>query len=93
VARATRAETRLGARTGRGGGAVTGGVLGGLSAREAEVAVLAGSALTNRAIAQRLYLSPKTVDAHLGRAFHKLGIRCRVELAALLSRHDTDPAA
>jgi DNA-binding CsgD family transcriptional regulator len=68
-------------------------VLGGLSAREAEVARLAGSALTNRAIAQRLYLSPKTVDAHLGRAFHKLGIRSRVELAALLSRHEADPVA
>jgi DNA-binding CsgD family transcriptional regulator len=86
AARATRAEAKLGARGTRGTGSDGPGVLGALSVREAEVAGLAASGLTNRAIAQRLHLSPKTVDAHLGKAFHKLGVRSRVELATLVSQ-------
>ena len=38
---------------------------------------------TNREVAERLYLSPYTVNAHLRHAFAKLGIRSRVELARL----------
>jgi DNA-binding CsgD family transcriptional regulator/tetratricopeptide (TPR) repeat protein len=89
AARATRAEAKLGARGSRGTGSDGPGVLGGLSVREAEVAGLAASGLTNRAIAQRLHLSPKTVDAHLGRVFGKLGVRSRVELATLVSQGNT----
>jgi DNA-binding NarL/FixJ family response regulator len=91
VERVTEAEAGLGARTPGGDAVVPAGVLSKLSAREAEVARLAGSGLTNRVIARRLYLSPKTVDAHLSRVFSKLGLRSRVELAVLLSRRDDDP--
>ncbi|MER7499814.1 ATP-binding protein [Nonomuraea pusilla] len=57
----------------------------GLSSREQQIATLAGSGLTNREIAQRLYLSPKTVEAHLARIFVKLDVRSRVELARRLA--------
>lgn len=42
---------------------------------------LAGA--TNREVAERLYLSPFTVNSHLKHVFVKLGIRSRVELARL----------
>lgn len=85
VTRATRAEAKLGARATRGTSGDP-GVLGAVSARESEVALLAAKGLTNREIAERLYLSTKTVDAHLSRAFTKLGVRSRVELTALVSQ-------
>ncbi|MGI5491256.1 helix-turn-helix domain-containing protein [Microtetraspora malaysiensis] len=62
----------------------------GLSERERQIATLAGSGLTNREIAQRLYLSPKTVEAHLARIFAKLDVRSRVELTRRLAG-DTSP--
>jgi DNA-binding CsgD family transcriptional regulator len=51
-----------------------------LTPQELEVAQLAASGLTNREIATRLYLSPRTVSAHLYRAFPKLGITTRAAL-------------
>ena len=36
---------------------------------------------TNREIAERLVLSPRTIDAHLRTIYAKLGVRSRVELA------------
>jgi DNA-binding CsgD family transcriptional regulator len=47
-------------------------------------AQLAAEAATNRKIAQALYLSPKTVEMHLGRAYRKLDITSRAELATTL---------
>jgi DNA-binding CsgD family transcriptional regulator len=38
---------------------------------------------TNREVAERLYLSPFTVNSHLKHVFIKLGIRSRVELTRL----------
>ena len=48
------------------------------------MAELAASGLTNRAVAAALFISPKTVDANLGRAYAKLGIRSRAELGAMI---------
>ncbi|MBP2325093.1 DNA-binding NarL/FixJ family response regulator [Kibdelosporangium banguiense] len=48
---------------------------------EGQVAHLAATGLTNRRIAERLFLSEKTVEAHLSRAYRKLGVRSRTELA------------
>jgi len=53
-----------------------------LTATEERVAVLAAAGLTNREIAERGFLSPKTVEANLKRIYHKLGIRSRAELGA-----------
>lgn len=57
--------------------------LGALSGREREVAVLAGSGLTNSEIAERLYLSPATVAFHMRNVLSKLGLRSRRELRGL----------
>ncbi|MEU4250004.1 AAA family ATPase [Amycolatopsis sp. NPDC026612] len=52
---------------------------------EQQVAELATAGLTNRQIAERLYLSEKTVEAHLSRAYRKLGVRSRTQLAVQLA--------
>jgi predicted ATPase/DNA-binding CsgD family transcriptional regulator len=60
--------------------------LGGLSAREREVADQVAAGKTNRAVAEALFLSEKTVESHLARIYAKLGLRSRVTLAALIER-------
>ena len=50
-----------------------------LSEREKEVLQLATLGLSNREIADRLYLSLRTVQAHLGHIFNKLGVSSRTE--------------
>ncbi|MFF5446250.1 ATP-binding protein [Streptomyces sp. NPDC012888] len=54
-----------------------------LSPQEREVVRLAAGGATNREIAARLFLSPRTVGHHLYRAFPKLGVGSRAELAPL----------
>ncbi|MEU4597324.1 AAA family ATPase [Nocardia sp. NPDC023988] len=56
-----------------------------LTAQELQIATLAAEGLTNRQIAERLYLSHRTVGSHLYRVYPRLGITSRVELAAALS--------
>lgn len=55
-----------------------------LTEGESAVAHAAASGLKNREIAERLFMSPKTVEAHLARIYRKLGIRSRAELGARL---------
>lgn len=62
-----------------------------LTPSERRVARLATEALTNREIAERLFVSEKTVEAHLSRAFRKLGVRSRTELATQLTASDGAP--
>lgn len=52
-----------------------------LTERELEVAQLVAQGASNREIAEALYLSVRTVEVYLGRAFRKLGVTTRVELA------------
>jgi DNA-binding CsgD family transcriptional regulator len=56
-----------------------------LTAREREVAQLAARGITDRAIAERLHLSPRTVQSHLYRTYRKLGIGDRAALTAILA--------
>ncbi|GAB7188541.1 AAA family ATPase [Kitasatospora sp. Ki12] len=56
-----------------------------LSPQEREVVRLAAAGASNREIAAQLFLSPRTVGHHLYRAFPKLGVGSRTELAALLA--------
>ena len=53
-----------------------------LTATERRVAELAASGMTNREVAAALFISPKTVEANLARAYSKLGIKSRAELGA-----------
>nr|UPA71902.1 putative HTH-type transcriptional regulator [Streptomyces sp.] len=55
-----------------------------LTAREREVVTLAVSQLSNQEIADRLVLSVRTVENHLYRAYGKLGVTTRTELAPVL---------
>jgi DNA-binding CsgD family transcriptional regulator len=53
----------------------------GLTEREAEVLALLSEGLTNREIAARLFISVKTVGAHMAHIYDKLGVHSRVEAA------------
>jgi predicted ATPase/DNA-binding CsgD family transcriptional regulator len=53
---------------------------GQLTFREAEIADLAARGMSNRQIAEHLFISKRTVDAHLDHIYAKLGISSRVEL-------------
>ncbi|HVL99786.1 MAG TPA: tetratricopeptide repeat protein [Egibacteraceae bacterium] len=56
----------------------------GLTPSELEVVRLVVQGLTSREVAERLFVSPRTVDAHLGRIYRKLGIRSRQQLRELV---------
>jgi predicted ATPase/DNA-binding CsgD family transcriptional regulator len=57
---------------------------GPLTEREREIAVLVADGMSNRDIARQLAIAKRTVDAHLGHIFTKLGISSRVRLATWL---------
>jgi DNA-binding CsgD family transcriptional regulator len=57
-----------------------------LTRREREVALLAAQGLASKAIAETLFLSVRTVDNHLQRAYEKLGVSGRDELAGLIDQ-------
>jgi DNA-binding CsgD family transcriptional regulator len=56
-----------------------------LTAREREIAALVADGHSNLEIAQRLAISHKTVEKHLGSAYAKLGVSSRVQLAACVA--------
>jgi DNA-binding CsgD family transcriptional regulator len=60
----------------------------GLTECELEVARQVARGLTNRQVAERLFLSQHTVSNHLRHAFAKLGVTSRVELARLAAIRD-----
>ncbi len=69
------------------------GALAELTPQQREIIVLAGSGLTNREIADRLFLSPRTVASHLYRSYPKLGISGRHQLHDLINRAAAPPQA
>jgi len=68
------------------------GGLAELTAQQREIAILAGHGLTNGQIADRLFLSPRTVASHLYRSYPKLGIAGRRQLRDLIDHAGTPPA-
>jgi DNA-binding CsgD family transcriptional regulator len=68
-----------------GGRRQTRGVFGpdALTPSERRVAALAAAGNTNKAIAQQLFVTPKTVEVHLSSTYRKLGITSRSELEAV----------
>ncbi|MFD9734994.1 ATP-binding protein [Umezawaea sp. NPDC059074] len=85
LTRVRNSESRLGARAPRPRRPDAVGTVDALSVREREIARLVADGLTNREIAARLFLSAKTVEAHLARMFTKLGVKSRVGVAQRLS--------
>jgi DNA-binding CsgD family transcriptional regulator len=61
-----------------------------LTAAEVAVARLVAEGLTNRDVAERLFLSPHTVNSHLRHVFTKLRINSRVELVRFVSAADVE---
>jgi two-component system response regulator DevR len=72
----------LGTGAGRAAQRPEGELLPGLSDREAEVLAHLAEGLTDREIAARLGISPRTIETHVGSILHKLGVRNRAQAAA-----------
>jgi len=60
---------------------------GGLSRREVDVLALAARGLTTRAIADRLFISPKTADHHIQHIYDKIGVSTRAAAALWAMQH------
>ena len=56
-----------------------------LTSSERRIATLAADGFTNRQIAERLFLTKKTVEMHLGNTYRKLNITTRQQLPATLA--------
>jgi DNA-binding CsgD family transcriptional regulator len=59
-----------------------------LTAQELRVALMIADGATTREAAAQLFLSPKTIEAHLARSYRKLGVRNRAQLVTTLNRQD-----
>ena len=84
MALAARAETELRATGARPRSVVLSGI-DSLTASERRVAELARDGMTNREIAQSLFVTARTVEGHLTHVFRKLDIAAREELAGALA--------
>ena len=81
VLRAAGHETRPRARA-------RGGFPAGLTKREVEVLQLAARGITTREIGQRLFISPKTVDAHIQHVYTKIDVSTRAAAALWAIQND-----
>jgi two-component system NarL family response regulator len=83
MSRAMAAEViqHLATATNRPAGSESRSDLPGVSAREEEVLALLADGLTDREIAERLGISPRTVETHVGSLLNKLGVRNRAQAA------------
>lgn len=63
------------------------------TATELQVAQLVAAGRTNREVAESLFMSVHTVEAHLTRVYRSLGVRGRTELARVMAARASDPDA
>ena len=61
-----------------------------LTPQQRHIVQLASEGLTNRQIGDRLFLSPRTVSAHLYRSYPKLGVASRNQLRHVIARGSTE---
>jgi DNA-binding CsgD family transcriptional regulator len=61
-----------------------------LTPQELQVALAVAHGATNREAASALFLSPKTIEFHLGHAYRKLDVRSRSQLTRLLTERELD---
>ncbi|MFC5747830.1 helix-turn-helix transcriptional regulator [Actinomadura rugatobispora] len=90
LAQTVREQRRLGVRVAsprRGG---RGDEPFGLSPREYEIATLVAEGCTNQQVAEKLFLSVRTVETHLSRVFGKLGVSSRVGVVTVLNGRPGD---
>jgi len=64
-----------------------------LTPQELQVALVVARGVTNKEAAAQLFLSPKTIEKHLGSTYTKLGLRSRAELARLFTEQERDVVA
>jgi DNA-binding CsgD family transcriptional regulator len=64
-----------------------------LTPQELQIALQVAEGKTNREVGAALFLSPKTIEFHLSRAYRKLGVRSRAELIRRFAETNSDPAA
>jgi DNA-binding CsgD family transcriptional regulator len=64
------------------------GAIGELSRRELEVLGLVAEGLTSAQVGERLFLSPRTVNAHLSSIYHKLGVSSRSAAVRIAVEHN-----
>ena len=74
-------EAKADSEFGKAGGHARSGSAA-LTETETQVAELVAAGKSNREIAAEIYMSPKTVEAHLSRIYRRLALRSRTELAA-----------
>jgi DNA-binding CsgD family transcriptional regulator len=93
---AERARTELRATGGTAGGRRAQAAAEQLTPHELQIAVLVSQGMTNREAAAALFLSPKTIEYHLGQIYRKLDVRGRAQLARLMAMElpegERDPA-
>ena len=66
----------------------TPGLPGGLTSREFEVLGLVAKGMTSAQIARELYLSPRTVEAHITSIYHKIGVSSRAAATRFALEHN-----
>ena len=93
---AERARTELRATGGQASGRRAQAAAEQLTPHELQIAVLVAQGMTNREAAAALFLSPKTIEYHLGQIYRKLDVRGRAQLARLMAMElpegERDPA-
>ena len=75
-------------RVGRGSASVPAALVSlGVTSREMDVLLLVGEGRSNSEIAERLFLSPRTVETHVKSLMRRAGVGTRVQLVAFAVRH------
>jgi DNA-binding CsgD family transcriptional regulator len=87
---AERVRAELRATGGPAGTRRTSAVAEQLTPHELQIALLVAQGMTNREAAAALFLSPKTIEYHLGQIYRKLDVRGRAQLARFMAMESAE---